>query len=73
MKRTRLTRFRVFALGVVSLLALLAGITVWRMRDLGDLPDLGDPFDLALARRPVVIANGDNAYEAYARARITPG
>jgi hypothetical protein len=42
------------------------------MRDLGDLPDVGDPFDLALARRPVVIADGDNAYEAYARARLTP-
>jgi hypothetical protein len=57
----------------VSLLALLAGISVWRMRDLGDLPDLGDPFDLVSARQPVVIADSDNAYEAYARARFTPG
>jgi hypothetical protein len=71
-KPARLTRYRVVTLGVVSLLAFLAGVSVWRMRDLGDLPDVGEPFDLALARQPVVIADSDNAYEAYARARLTP-
>jgi hypothetical protein len=71
-KPARLTRYRVVTLGVVSLLAFLAGVSVWRMRDLGDLPNVGDPFDLALARQPVVIADSDNAYEAYARARLTP-
>ena len=69
---TRLTRFRVFAIGVVSLLALLVGISVWRMRDLGDLPDVGESFDLVQALRPIVIADRDNAYEAYAWARTTP-
>ena len=74
-KRARLTRFRVLALCVMSVLALLVGISVWRMRDLGDLPDVGDPFDVVLTRRPVVIADRDNAYEAYARARcaVSPG
>jgi hypothetical protein len=66
----RLTRFRVLAFAVVGALAALAGISVWRMRSLGDLPDVGDPFDVALALQPVVIADGDNAYVAYAAARI---
>ena len=71
-KPALLTRYRVVVLGVVSLLALLVGLCIWRMQDLGDLPDLGEPFDLVRARRPVVIADSDNAYKAYTRARITP-
>jgi hypothetical protein len=70
--RTRLTRFRVVSLGVVSLLTLIIGVSVWRTRDPGDLPDVGDPFDLALALRPVLIEDSDNAYDAYAMARNTP-
>jgi hypothetical protein len=66
----RLTRFRVVALAVVGLLALVAGISVWRMRSTDELPDVGDPFDVTLARRPIVISDRDNAYAAYAEARI---
>ena len=55
---------------VVIALAVLAGIFVWRMRSQGDLPDVGDPFDVALARQPVEIPDRDNAYVAYAKARI---
>jgi len=65
-----LTRFRVLTLAVVGALAIFAGISVWRSRSLGDLPDVGDPFDVVLARQPVLIADGDNAYVAYAAARI---
>ncbi len=66
----RLTQFRVLAFAVVSALAMLAGISVWRIRSMGDLPDVGDPFDVALARQPVEIPDRDNAYVAYAKARI---
>src|SRR5262245_23246920 len=70
-KQPRVTRFRVIAIAVVSALAVLGGISVWRMRSLGDLPDIGDPFDMEFVRRPIVISDRDNAFEAYARARIT--
>ena len=49
-KRTPLNRFRLFALAVVIALATLVGIFVWRLRTEGELPDLGDPFDVTLAR-----------------------
>jgi hypothetical protein len=64
----RLTRFRVVALAVVGLLTLVAGISTWRMRSADELPDVGDPFDVALG--PIVIPDRDNAYSAYAEARI---
>jgi hypothetical protein len=41
------------------------------MQSLGDLPDIGDPFDMEFVRRPIVISDRDNAFEAYARARIS--
>ena len=66
----RLTRFRFVALVVVSLLALLAGISVWRMRSANELPDIGDPFDITLALRPIAIPDRDNAFAAYAKGRI---
>ena len=66
----RLTRFRLVALAVVGLLALVAGISVWRMRSADELPDVGDPFDVSQALRPIAIADHDNAYTAYAEARF---
>ncbi len=66
----RLTRFRALTLAVMSALAMLAGMSVWRMRSLGDLPDVGDPFDVALARQPVEIPDRDNAYKVYANALV---
>ena len=48
-------------------LPLVGGVFVWRLRSPGELPDLGDPFDLARARQPIVIPDRDNAYAAYAR------
>ena len=38
------------ATAVVFALATLCGIFVWRLRSPGELPDLGDPFDLELWR-----------------------
>ncbi|MFI5456812.1 MAG: hypothetical protein ACHRXM_15300 [Isosphaerales bacterium] len=35
-----------------------------------ELPDVGDPFDVAEARRPIMISDEDNAYVAYAAAHI---
>ncbi len=44
------------------------GVTFWRMRSLDGLPDVGDPFDVAEARRLVDIPDADNAFVAYAAA-----
>ena len=46
-KHFRLTRFRLYALAVLAVLATLAGVSVWHMRSLEGLPDVGDPFDVA--------------------------
>jgi hypothetical protein len=70
MKRTPFTRFRLVAAAVVVAVATVFGIFVWKLRSPGELPDLGDPFDVTEARRPVVISDRDNAYAAYAEARI---
>ena len=37
------------------------------VRNLDGLPDVGDPFNVAEARRPVVIPDADNAYVALRR------
>jgi hypothetical protein len=61
-------RGRLLPLLVLAGLVSIAAISVWRMRDPDALPDVGDPFDLAEARRPIVIPDPDNAYVAYAEA-----
>ena len=59
---------RRLALGVaVGFIALIGG-TIWKMRSLDGLPDVGDPFDVAEMRRPVEIPDADNAFVAYAAA-----
>ena len=52
------------SLGLIT----LAGVTIWRMGNLNGLPDVGDPFDVAEARRPIEIPDADNAFVAYAEA-----
>ena len=52
----RVTRIRLFALAVVATLAVMSGVSVWRMRSLNDLPDVGDPFDVAEARKLAAMA-----------------
>ncbi len=49
-------------------LATILGVSIWGVRSLRGLPDVGDPFDVAAARRPIAIADKDNAYVAYAAA-----
>ncbi len=49
-------------------LSTFVGVTIWRMRSLDGLPDVGDPFDVAEALRPVEIPDADNAFVAYAAA-----
>jgi hypothetical protein len=65
----RVTRIRLFALAVVATLAVMSGVSVWRMRSLNDLPDVGDPFDVAEARKLVVMSDDDNAYVKFEEAR----
>jgi hypothetical protein len=42
---------------------------MWRVRSLDGLPDVGDPFDVAQALRPIEISDADNAYVAYSEAK----
>ncbi len=68
LSRLRLGRGRLLALGVVVGLALVLGCSIWQVRSLGGLPDVGDPFDVGAARRPVVVPDEENAYVVYAGA-----
>ncbi|SIO36308.1 hypothetical protein SAMN05444166_4107 [Singulisphaera sp. GP187] len=53
--------------GIVGWVAFVA-VTIWRVGSLDGLPDVGDPFDVAEARRPVTLPDADNAFVAYAAA-----
>ncbi len=59
---------RRLAIGVIVGWLAVAGVTVERMGSLDGLPDVGDPFDVAEARRPVEIPDAGNAFVAYAAA-----
>ena len=60
---------RRLAIGVAVGLIAFVGVTIWRMRSLDGLPDVGDPFDVAEARRPIEIPDADNVFVAYEAAR----
>ena len=66
-------RGRRLAIGVAIGWIALVGVTIWRMRSLDGLPDIGDPFDVTEARRPVEIPDADNAFVAYAAAKAKLG
>jgi hypothetical protein len=55
-----------FVAGVLA--GPIAGWFAWRAWSLLGLPDVGDPFDVASALRPITIAEGENAYAFYAQA-----
>jgi hypothetical protein len=57
------------AVVVVAGVAAIIGALIWRTQGLVELPDLGEPFDVAEALRPVAIPDNENAYVAYAAAR----
>ena len=63
------TRFRLVALVVVAALAAIGGVFIWRMRDVNELPDIGDPFDVEEVRRVVVMSDDENAFVKYNDAR----
>jgi hypothetical protein len=67
--RRILTRFRLAALAVLAALLAIGGVSVWRARSLDGLPDVGDPFDVAQARRAVEVPDEDNAFLKYKEAR----
>lgn len=67
--RRKFTRFRLFTLAVLAALVTVAGVAVWRMRSLDGLPDVGDPFDVSEAARPIPISDEDNAFVSYDAAR----
>ena len=53
---------------VVAGLATVTAVSIWRIRSLDGLPDVGDPFDVAAALRPIDLPDEQNAYVAYAAA-----
>ena len=55
----------------VGLIALVC-ITLWKMRSEDELPDIGDPFDVPVALRPVDLPDEQNAYAVYATAHAGP-
>lgn len=59
-------RFRLVAAAVGLALAASLGSSAWRLRSVDGIPDVGDPFDVAAARRPIDLADEDNAYALYA-------
>ncbi|WP_406698250.1 hypothetical protein V5E97_05275 [Singulisphaera sp. Ch08] len=56
------------AIGVIVGWIAFGGVSIWRMGSLDGLPDVGEPFDVAEARRPVALPDVDNAFVAYAAA-----
>ena len=58
-------------LGVAFGAAFLAVLVIWiwGLPNLDRLPDVGDPFDVAAARRPIFIDDSDNAYVLFAQAK----
>ncbi len=64
----RSVRGRRLALGVSIGLIALVCISSWWLRRSEELPDIGDPFDVAEALRPVDLPDDQNAYAVYATA-----
>ncbi len=62
--RSRLGRR--LAMGISFGLIAFVGVAVWRMWSTDDLPDIGDPFDVAEALRRVNLPDDQNAYAVYA-------
>lgn len=60
-------------LSIMGGLVLILGLSVWRTRDVSELPDIGDPVDLQALREPVVIADDENAFTFYQQAHAKLG
>jgi hypothetical protein len=66
--RLRTERGRALGLGVLGALLAVLVVWIWGTRNLDGLPDVGDPFDVAAARRPIDVPDSDNAYVLYVEA-----
>jgi hypothetical protein len=62
--RSRLGRR--LAIGISVGLIALVGVAIWRTWTADELPDIGDPFDVAEALRPIDLPDDQNAYAVYA-------
>ena len=65
----RLGRGRLLGVGFGAAFLAVLVIGIWGVLNLDGLPDVGDPFDVAAARRPIDIDDSDNAYVLFAQAR----
>ena len=54
--------------GLAVAFIVVLGMWIWAIRRADELPDIGDPFDVAEARRPINIRDTENAYVLYAEA-----
>ncbi len=62
-------RFRLIVVAVTAAIAMVAATFWWRIRSLHGLPDIGYPFDVALASRPIWVPEQENAYVLYSEAK----
>ena len=60
------------AVGISVGSSALVCVAILRMWSVDELPDIGDPFDVAEALRPVDLPDDQNAYAVYATARPGP-
>ena len=65
----RTGRFWRMAGATAVALAAILSVSIWRLRSLEGIPDVGDPFDVAAALQPIPIPDDENAYLLYAEAR----
>jgi hypothetical protein len=64
----RFGRFRLLAVGIALGLAAMIAISIWRLRSLDGIPDVGDPFDVNQAIRSVEVPDEENAYVLFGEA-----
>jgi hypothetical protein len=68
-RRLRLMPGRVLWVGLALGVIGIAILWIWGIRNVGLLPDVGDPFDVAVALKPIVIPDSENAFVLYTQAK----
>jgi hypothetical protein len=68
-RRRRPGRALLLALGLAAAALVLMGIWIRGVRNVDGLPDVGDPFDVTEALRPIEMLEDENAYVLYADAK----
>ena len=59
---------RFVLVAVYAIIALVIGAILWRRSELAGLPDVGEPFDVAVVRWPAPVPGDRNAFSSYQRA-----